>query len=389
MIEWLYYSTLDLSLLLLLILLIRKPVRRLLGAHISYLLWLLPVMHTMLPMKFNRPELITRHIQLPSSAELTPLYTQPEQMSQAMVTTLTVVWLLGLCTWLLIKTINWIQFNRLLAQHASHIPIAQLAHLLPEQPLPPAIQCFKLKHNSGPLITGLWRPRIFLPAQFFQHYTTAQQCLMLQHEITHAKRRDLWAQLLAEVFRALFWFNPLIHLASKRFHEDQELACDYQVLKLSDPDTRLAYGQALRKGMSAHLMPPSLSFFHHPQERFLMLSKHQNNAITNLLGLLFTAAIAYLLLTQTMFLVKPKDTAVHGPLVSYEFKQIPLSAIVMLVADASGSAPQISGLETLNNTLITAKADQVHAYDLIDTLLEKHRFKMLRQSDSWQINNLK
>ncbi len=387
MIEWLYYNTLDLSVLLLLILLLRNPVRRLLGAHISYLLWLLPLAQLMLPAKLNRPELITRHIQIPSSAELAPLYTQPEQMNPSLVKALTMVWLLGLAVWVVLKTINWLQFNRQLKQQATALATTDLAQLLPAPQQ--TIRFFQSAHDFGPLITGLWQPRIYLPAHFFAHYSPAQQRLMLQHELTHAQRRDLWAQLLAEIYRALFWFNPLVHLALKRFHEDQELACDYQVLKQADPDTRLAYGQALQKGLSAYLLPQSLGFFNHPHERFVMLNKHRSHFSTNLLGVLFTGAIAYLLMTQTMFVAGIKDPGQHGPLVSYEFNQIPLSSIVMLVADASASEQPINGLELLNDTLITAQADQVHAYDLLDTLLDNHDFKLNRQPDSWQISNLK
>ena len=48
MIDWLYQSTLDISIIIVLILIIRNPVRRLLGAHISYWLWALPLLRLIL-----------------------------------------------------------------------------------------------------------------------------------------------------------------------------------------------------------------------------------------------------------------------------------------------------------------------------------------------------
>ncbi len=388
MIEWLYYTTLDLTLVLLLVMILRHPIRRFLGAHISYLLWLLPLLHIIIPVKFNRPELVTKYIQLPTGSDLIPVYTQPDQLSQTWVTAVFGMWLLGLVIWSALRIINGLQFKRLLNSQAESITDDQLKHLSLDAKRLQSTSIYLLQQPTGPMITGLFRNSIFLPKHFFTNYTTTEQQLMLQHELTHAKRLDLWAQLLAEIYRAVFWFNPLIHLAMRRFHEDQELACDYAVLKYADYNTRQAYGQALKKGLSAQLLPLSVTFFYHKHERFVMLSKHQNNTVMNLLGLFFTAAIAYLLLTQSMLVTGNKDTHIHGTLVSYEFNQIPLSTIVMLVSQTTATEEQITGLELINNTFITAQAENVHAYDFLDTVLKENHFKMSRQKQQWRISKL-
>ncbi|MGJ8664007.1 MAG: M56 family metallopeptidase [Marinicella sp.] len=387
MIEWFYYITFDISLLVALILLIRNPIRRFLGAHITYALWLLPIIRLLIPAKFNRPELITKYIHLPQSTDLIPVYTQPTLLNQTVINYLILTWLIGFVIWSTLKVMNWWQFNQYLKTQS--VPSDQA--VLNQIKLPAhwfkSIELFQLNQQLGPLITGLLKQKIYLPLNFIKNYTLRQQKLMLLHELTHAKRMDLWAQLLVEVLRAFFWFNPLIHLAYRRFHEDQELACDHQILKQADDNFRLEYGMALKKGLSAHLIPQSLTFFHHKHERFLMLQKHRKNKWLTTIGLLFTLIIAYLLLTQSMITTHKKDHAVYGPLVSYQFNEIPLTSIVLLIADSTQTT-SITGLELLGNQSISAHAEQVNAFDFLDAVLEKNQFQMVRQAGTWQITQL-
>ena len=47
--------------------------------------------------------------------------------------------------------------------------------------------------SNGPLVTGLFRPIVLLPAWFEADYDDVQQRAALAHELTHVKRGDLWA----------------------------------------------------------------------------------------------------------------------------------------------------------------------------------------------------
>src|SRR5690606_2792940 len=97
-----------------------------------------------------------------------------------------------------------------------------------------------------PAVVGLWRPRIVLPADVQQRYDATERALMLAHERTHVAHGDLFANALAAGLRCLCWFNPLLHAAARRFRDDQELACDQQVVR-RHPAARRAYGEAMLK----------------------------------------------------------------------------------------------------------------------------------------------
>ena len=84
---------------------------------------------------------------------------------------------------------------------------------------------------SGPVLLGVWRPRLVLPSDFRQNFGSAERRLVLAHERIHAERGDLWANACCVLLQCLAWCNPLIHIAAARFRLDQELACDEAVLR--------------------------------------------------------------------------------------------------------------------------------------------------------------
>ncbi len=124
-----------------------------------------------------------------------------------------------------------------------------------------------------PAVLGL-RPRIVLPGDFEQRYSALERELVLAHENEHLRRGDLPACALAVALRALFWFNPLVHLATGRFRHDQELACDASVLRRF-PHRRRHYGDAMLKTQLADQpLPLGCHWFgSHPlKERLAMLT---------------------------------------------------------------------------------------------------------------------
>jgi len=97
-----------------------------------------------------------------------------------------------------------------------------------------------------PAAVGLLRPAIVVPADFDARYSGEERALMHAHERSHIARGDLQLNALVALMRSVLWFNPLLHYASRHFRHDQELACDQRVIA-RHPHGRRAYGEAMVK----------------------------------------------------------------------------------------------------------------------------------------------
>jgi beta-lactamase regulating signal transducer with metallopeptidase domain len=80
-----------------------------------------------------------------------------------------------------------------------------------------------------PVTGGIWSPAILLPPTAAE-WPDARRRVVLLHELAHVARRDCLVRTIAEVVRALHWFNPLAHVAVARLRAEQERAADDLVL---------------------------------------------------------------------------------------------------------------------------------------------------------------
>jgi bla regulator protein blaR1 len=112
--------------------------------------------------------------------------------------------------------------------------------------------------SAGPLVLGLFRPRIVIPADFYERYSEAEQRLVIAHELAHIRRGDLYANAFSTLLQIVFWFNPLLHWAVSRMRFDQELACDARVLR-DEIDvanqTKMYASAVLKTALPAHASP--------------------------------------------------------------------------------------------------------------------------------------
>ncbi|MBE1160585.1 M56 family metallopeptidase [Dyella acidiphila] len=129
------------------------------------------------------------------------------------------------------------------------------------------------RSDMGPALVGLLKPRIVLPSDFRERYSVAERQLILAHEATHLRRRDVWWSLFAQGVAVLLWFHPLAWLALRALRHDQELACDATVLSTHGMPRR-TYASAMLKTQPAALPLPvgcSWSSRHPLTERIAML----------------------------------------------------------------------------------------------------------------------
>jgi beta-lactamase class D/beta-lactamase regulating signal transducer with metallopeptidase domain len=113
----------------------------------------------------------------------------------------------------------------------------------------------------SPMLFGLLRPRLLLP-RHLHHFAEDQRQLIVAHELTHWRRRDLHWNGAGIVLQTVFWFNPFMRLLRRQLSWAQELGCDRDVLQGRPPAQRKAYAAALVAQLKLHQasMPTALAF---------------------------------------------------------------------------------------------------------------------------------
>lgn len=98
---------------------------------------------------------------------------------------------------------------------------------------------------DGPVLTGIWRPKLIVPATEPDKRTASEWRHVFVHELVHARRNDIAVNAIAFAALMLHWFNPLLWIAYKSMREDQELSCDARAIALLGPAERAPYGLTL------------------------------------------------------------------------------------------------------------------------------------------------
>ena len=132
-----------------------------------------------------------------------------------------------------------------------------------------------------PALVGLWRPRIVVGPDFDQQFTAQEQGLILQHERSHRRNGDHWANGALLMARAVFWFHPLLSWAARRFLRDQELACDARTIA-PQPALRGLYASTLLKAQLVHPVAPAVCHWRSQpvlKERIAMLKQSKRKAL--------------------------------------------------------------------------------------------------------------
>jgi len=379
MIDWLYRSSLEISLLIGLVLILRPFVRRLLGAHIAYWLWLLPTSVVFVSVRPSRPESILENITIPDGQYLIENIVPAQVVPASSGLSIYWFWLFVVAAWASFRLLSWWRWRSNILSTATLAQWSEQVEVLTGELFKfRKISFFHTKHVSAPFVTGL--------IHYSQGYSLEQQKWILLHELSHIKRCDLWAQLFAELVRALFWFNPLVHLGWYFFKIDQELACDHTVLRNSNHQDRYAYGHVLLKGLRSQAGPVSLSFFNSFRERFIMLEKHQYSRLKNILGGGLCVLIGVLALTQA-----PASVSHQLPdsdeRITLKFEEIPLAASVQLIFEVMHE--QVSGLDTMKNDSVSLVLEDVDARDLLRILLDCYGYHITAESGGYHVSKLK
>lgn len=229
------------TVLMLLVLAVRAPLRRWVGPQLCYALWALPAVRLVLPpMTANAFGVLP--ISGVATSDMSVLligpYGRPGAAegwgSPAIGEVLLALWLAGALCLFAVYAVRHLAFCRRV--RAEGTEIGRLGNIR-----------IVAADVQGPLAFGVLRRFIAVPRDFAREYQDDERNLALAHERAHHARGDLIASWASLVVLAAHWWNPVAWAAIRAFRDDQEFAADAHVLAGKEPSVVRLYAHVLAK----------------------------------------------------------------------------------------------------------------------------------------------
>ena len=249
------------------------------GAKWRYLIWLVVAVRLCVPIQLSLPgRMEVMQIQVPSVqsgtrevlAQRTPDYFVPKETNEPIQQAIPsvertqtvseekndifdfllaypyVLWLCGVLGFLAWQGWKYYDFRRMLKRSRRKIMDASVLDtyysLCREMGMEKRPAIYFCEALPSPLCVGFFQTTVYLNSE---EREPAEMRLILKHELTHCKRKDLWFKGILLLVRALHFFNPFVHGMARLAEKDMELSCDLAVMADCGMAEREAYSMAI------------------------------------------------------------------------------------------------------------------------------------------------
>jgi len=232
--EWLVKTTIQGSVLIGLILLVKVILRGRLPIRWHYFFWLLLLIRLAAP-------------RLPQS-RFSIFNLVPESLQPGRVDILPILWLLGALVMAgIVGARNFTLWRTVRRERP--ITDQEILDLLEdckmEMNVRTIVGVVVSDRVKSPVLFGFVRPRLLLPQGILETYGLEELRYIFIHELAHFKQRDIYLGWLMALLQIIHWFNPLMWFAFHRMRVDRELACDGLAVSRMQTDEPPRYGRTI------------------------------------------------------------------------------------------------------------------------------------------------
>ncbi len=174
---------------------------------------------------FSRASVVT--MARPAMAELSRLPARPKTSNVWSVVLF--LWVCGSMTFVFAWFRKWLSIRNAV-KSAEHVGAVGKTRIVSSQTL------------REPGVFGILQPVLILPAGIRKRLSSQQLEAVIDHEVTHVRRRDNLTMTFHMFVEATFWFHPLVWWIGRRLVEERELACDEAVLQSGNEPEAYAEG---------------------------------------------------------------------------------------------------------------------------------------------------
>jgi len=176
---------------------------------------------------------ITAHGTIPMEDNIVNAVNSPG-ISLNIIEILAVIYFAGAIIFVMLKLINYFIFRKNIEKLCSK-PTEEILETALNIVQLYGINVKKRKLNvyicsiiPGPMVVGIFRPMLLLPGE---NYDYIKLKMILSHEAIHIKRHDTSYKFMLVMVRAIHWFNPFVHIMSRKANNDMEISCDSKALQ--------------------------------------------------------------------------------------------------------------------------------------------------------------
>ena len=153
------------------------------------------------------------------------------------------IWFAGVLIFLLVVMISYFRF--LCHKNKNAVKISDnkiFSEVKKELKIKRRIRLKASSDIGSPMLVGVLFPTVYIPCR---EIPDNNMRMVLLHELTHYKRKDLLVKWFAILVNAVHWFNPLCYLACAALSEACEVSCDMAVTKNMSEDEQKLYMQTI------------------------------------------------------------------------------------------------------------------------------------------------
>ena len=168
------------------------------------------------------------------------------------------------------------------------------------------------KKVRTPSLYILFHPKILVSQSYMQNLSDAELKYIFLHELSHYKRKDIVINWIMALLQIVYFFHPLIWYAFYKIHEECEVSCDAAALRYVKEEEYQSYGNTIIKLIKlfseSNLIPTTAGIGKNKsnyKRRITMIKKHKKSKWTStVLTLLLIISIGAIGLTGCNLIAK-------------------------------------------------------------------------------------
>src|SRR5258708_1782780 len=164
-----------------------------------------------------------------------------------------------------------------------------------------------------PLVTGHWKPVIFIPLGLLTKLPEGEIEAVLLHELAHIRRNDVFMNFLQNIGESIFFFNPGLLWVSSLLREERENCCDDMAIDRTKNKMEFVRALIHFREYDARMAGVAVGFpagKHQLLHRVRRIVDNKNKSLNRAERIFFIASffiIALLLAASTRQAVRPAD----------------------------------------------------------------------------------